>query len=89
MNGNMGLPTAPRGLSGDMLIDEDAMDRTKVLETLQRLGWKPAHPVDPSLASKRFGEQDAWAWYYDRGKHLTFEFYSCGRNVAESAFYHL
>jgi hypothetical protein len=59
------------------------MEKTEVLEILKRLGWEPAPPGCPHLAGKVFGEQEAYAWY--QGKRLSFEFYSCGRNVAEGA----
>jgi len=59
------------------------MDKTKVLEALQLQGWEPA-PGYPALARKVFGEREAWAWWY-WDKLLTFEFYSCGHNVAEGA----
>lgn len=59
------------------------MEKEKVLEVLKRLGWKPAPPGYPAFAYKRFGEQEAWAWY--QGGRLTFDFYSCNRNVVEGA----
>ena len=57
------------------------MEKTKVLEVLQLQGWEPAPPGYPHLAHKRFGQEEALAWWY-RDNWLTFEFYSCGRNVA-------
>ena len=59
------------------------MEKTEVLGVLKRLGWEPAPPGYPDLARKTFGEQEAYAWY--QGRLLTFEFYSCNRNVAEGA----
>jgi hypothetical protein len=57
------------------------MEKTEVLEILKRLGWEPAPPGYPTLAHKRFGEEEALAWWY-RDNWLKFEFYSCGRNIA-------
>jgi hypothetical protein len=60
------------------------MEKSEVLEVLKRLGWEPAPPGYPHLAGKVFGEREAYAWWY-RNKRLSFEFYSEGRNVAQTA----
>jgi hypothetical protein len=60
------------------------MEKEKVLEVLKRLGWEPAPPGYPHLAEKVFGEREAYAWWY-WGEHISFEFYSEGRNVAQGA----
>ena len=59
------------------------MEKAEVLEVLKRLGWEPAPPGYPHLAHKRFGQEEALAWY--RNKRLSFEFYSEGRNVVGNA----